>query len=136
MSDDHSTPILPPATLGVLGGGQLGRHVEIHHVAGEVAVEVEDAGPAVGEASPSFNLRGIQSEPVTMPEAASTLSRALGTPLTYLQIPVSEVRKNSEDFALMLEWFESTGYNADTAALQQEFGVTFTSLEAWARKRA
>jgi 5-(carboxyamino)imidazole ribonucleotide synthase len=26
MSDDHSTPILPPATLGVLGGGQLGRY--------------------------------------------------------------------------------------------------------------
>jgi len=78
----------------------------------------------------------LAGDTVTMPEAASTLSRALGTPLTYLQIPVSEVRKNSEDFALMLEWFESTGYNADTAALQQEFGVTFTSLEAWARKRA
>lgn len=26
MNDDHSTPILPPATLGVLGGGQLGRY--------------------------------------------------------------------------------------------------------------
>ena len=73
---------------------------------------------------------------VTLPAAAATLGAALGRPLEYLQIPISEVRKNSEDFALMLEWFESTGYNADTAALQQEFGVTFTSLEAWARKRA
>lgn len=78
----------------------------------------------------------LAGDAVTLPDATATLSRELGRSLTYLQIPVSEVRKNSEDFALMLEWFERTGYNADIAGLEREFGVKLTSLEAWARKRA
>ncbi len=78
----------------------------------------------------------LAGDAVTLPEAAATLGRALGRSLEYLQIPISEVRKNSEDFALMLEWFDSTGYNADIAGLEREFGVKLTTLEQWARKRA
>lgn len=78
----------------------------------------------------------LAGDAVTLPEAAATLSRELGRPLEYLQIPIGEVRKNSEDFALMLEWFDSTGYDADIAGLAQEFGVKLLSLEAWARKQA
>ena len=78
----------------------------------------------------------LAGDAVTLPGAAATLGRALGRSLEYLQIPISEVRKNSEDFALMLEWFDSTGYNADIAGLEREFGVTLTTLEQWARKRA
>ena len=78
----------------------------------------------------------LAGDAVTLPEAAATLGRELGRPLEYLRIPISEVRKNSEDFALMLEWFDSTGYNADIAGLEREFGVKLTTLEQWARKRA
>lgn len=78
----------------------------------------------------------LAGDAVTLPAAAATLGSALGRPLEYLQIPISEVRKNSEDFALMLEWFDSTGYNADIAGLEREFGVTLTRLDAWARTRA
>ena len=78
----------------------------------------------------------LAGDAVTLPQAAATLSRELGRPLEYLQIPISEVRKNSEDMALMLEWFDSTGYNADIAGLEREFGVKLTTLEQWARKRA
>ncbi|MGE3958717.1 MAG: NmrA/HSCARG family protein [Vicinamibacterales bacterium] len=75
----------------------------------------------------------LAGDAVTLPDAAATIGRALGRPLEYLQIPIAEVRKNSEDFALMLEWFDSTGYNADIAGLEQEFGVSLTRLDAWAR---
>lgn len=78
----------------------------------------------------------LAGDAVTLPAAAATLSRALGRSIEYLQIPIGEVRKNSDDFATMLEWFDSTGYNADIAGLGREFGVTPTSLEAWARKQA
>ena len=78
----------------------------------------------------------IAGDAVTMPTAAATLSHELGRPIEYLQIPIAEVRKNSEDMALMLEWFDRVGYEADIAGLQQEFGVKMTSLEAWARKQA
>ncbi len=74
----------------------------------------------------------IAGDAVTLPEAADTLGRALGTPLSYLQIPISEVRKNSEDFALMLEWFQSVGYDADITGNAAKYGVKPTSLADWA----
>jgi uncharacterized protein YbjT (DUF2867 family) len=78
----------------------------------------------------------IAGDSLTLPEATAILSRTMGRPLEFVQIPIAEVRKNSEDFALMLEWFERVGYNADITGLEREFGVKLTSFEAWARKRA
>jgi uncharacterized protein YbjT (DUF2867 family) len=74
----------------------------------------------------------IAGDERTMPEAAAVLSSALGHSITFVQIPISEVRKNSEDFAAMLEWFERVGYNVDIAGLAREFGIRPTSLDAWA----
>ena len=74
----------------------------------------------------------IAGDAVTMPQAAVALTQALGRPIDFVQIPISEVRKNSEDFALMLEWFERVGYNADIESNQREFGITPTSLAQWA----
>jgi uncharacterized protein YbjT (DUF2867 family) len=78
----------------------------------------------------------IAGDAVTLPEAASILGRARGSALEYVRIPIGEVRKNSEDLALMLEWFDRVGYDADITGLEREFGVTMTSFEAWARKQA
>lgn len=74
----------------------------------------------------------IAGDAVTLPQAAATIGQALGRPLEYLQIPMSEVRKNSEDFALMLEWFEKVGYDADIAGNAKTYGVKPTSLKEWA----
>ncbi len=74
----------------------------------------------------------IAGDAVTLPQATATIGAALGRPLTYLQIPISEVRKNSEDFALMLEWFEKVGYDADIAGNAKTYGVKPTSLADWA----
>jgi uncharacterized protein YbjT (DUF2867 family) len=78
----------------------------------------------------------IAGDAVTMPQAAAILGRAFGKPIEFVQIPIAEVRKNSEDFALMLEWFERVGYNADITGIEREFGVKMLSLEAWARTQA
>ena len=74
----------------------------------------------------------LAGDAVTMPEAAATLSAAFGRPIGFVQIPIEDVRKNSEDLALMLEWFGRVGYDADIAALTREFGFTPTTLAAWA----
>lgn len=63
-----------------------------------------------------------------MPQAADVLSGALGRKIEYLQIPISEIRKNSEDLAIMLEWFESVGYDADIAGTEAKYGVKARSL--------
>jgi uncharacterized protein YbjT (DUF2867 family) len=75
----------------------------------------------------------IAGDAVTMPQAAAALSQGLGKTIDFVQIPMSEVRKNSEDFALMLEWFERVGYNADIAGNAKEYGITPTSLTEWAK---
>jgi hypothetical protein len=51
------------------------------------------------------------------------------------RIPISEVRKNSEDMALMLEWFDKVGYDADIEGVQKQYGVKFSKLADWARKQ-
>jgi uncharacterized protein YbjT (DUF2867 family) len=74
----------------------------------------------------------IAGDAVTMPQAAAALSQGLGRPIAFVQIPMADVRKNSEDFALMLEWFERVGYDAAIAANAREFGITPTTLSEWA----
>ena len=72
----------------------------------------------------------------TMPEVAEILTDALGRPIAFAQTPIEQVRQYSEDTALMLEWFEHVGYNADIAGLEREFGRPLTKLPDWARHHA
>ncbi len=74
----------------------------------------------------------IAGDAVTIPQAAAILTKALGRTIEFVQIPIEEVRKNSVDFALMLEWFDRVGYEADIPALTREFGIRPTTLAAWA----
>jgi uncharacterized protein YbjT (DUF2867 family) len=78
----------------------------------------------------------IAGDSKTLPEAAQVLSGSLGRTINYVRIPIDDVRKNSEDYALMLEWFDRVGYDADIDATAREFGVTPTRLEDWARAQS
>lgn len=71
----------------------------------------------------------------TMPETAAVLSEALGRKIEFMRIPIEAVRQNSDDFALMLEWFDRVGYSADIAGNEKRFGIRPTRLEEWARKQ-
>jgi uncharacterized protein YbjT (DUF2867 family) len=79
----------------------------------------------------SFDIAG---DAKTMPQAAEILGRAFGRNITYVQIPLEDVRKNSEDFAIMLDWFNRVGYDADIDGIAREFGIAPTRLEDWARR--
>jgi uncharacterized protein YbjT (DUF2867 family) len=76
----------------------------------------------------------IAGDERTMPETAAILGRVIGRKIEFREVPKEEVRKASEDYALMLEWFDRVGYNVDIAALRKNFGIELTSLESWARK--
>jgi uncharacterized protein YbjT (DUF2867 family) len=73
----------------------------------------------------------LAGDAVTMPAAAKALSAGLGRPIEFVRIPIEQVRQNSEDVAIMLEWLDRVGYNADIPALKREFGITPTTLAAW-----
>ncbi len=74
----------------------------------------------------------IAGDELTMPEAAKIISEAAGKPVEFVQVPIEQVREFSQDFAIMLEWFDRVGYNADIAGNAQEFGIAPTSLKEWA----
>src|SRR2546430_2604477 len=68
----------------------------------------------------------------TMPQAAQILSKAAGRTITFQPVPIAEVRKAGEDYALMLEWFDRVGYNADISGNVKRYGIKPTTLAEWA----
>jgi uncharacterized protein YbjT (DUF2867 family) len=75
----------------------------------------------------------IAGDEKTGPEAAEIIGRAAGKSLGFFPVPIGEMRKMSEDFALMFEWFDRVGYDADIEANGKTYAVTPTSLEEWAK---
>lgn len=99
-------------------------------------IAVEDIGTYGARAFTDPALKGraidIAGDAVTMPEAAAVLSEAFGRTITFVEVPIADVRKNSEDFAIMLEWFGDVGYDVDIKGLEREFGIKPTTLKEWA----
>lgn len=78
----------------------------------------------------------IAGDALTMPQAAEIISRAGGRQVVHFQVPIAEVRKFSEDFALMLEWFDAVGYDVDIAGNAKAYGIKPTSFADWAAQAA
>ncbi len=119
LNDGKLVTALEPDTvlqmIAVEDIGRVGAHAFVH--AGEMkGAEVDLAGDAA-----------------TMPHTAKLLSEAMGKDVPYQRIPIDAVRENSEDFALMLEWFDRVGYNADIPALEARFG-RMTRLAEWVKR--
>jgi len=74
----------------------------------------------------------IAGDALTMPQIAETLGQVLGRRIEFVRSSIDEVRKASEDFAIMLEWFDRVGYDADIAATAQRFGIRPTTFREWA----
>ena len=73
----------------------------------------------------------IAGDELTVPEVAKILSRAVGHEVRFVQVPIEEVRKFSEDYAIMLEWFDRVGYSVDIAARSTESGIRPTTFADW-----
>jgi uncharacterized protein YbjT (DUF2867 family) len=75
----------------------------------------------------------IAGDALTMPEVAAALGPVVGKTLTYAQTPMAVIRQNSEDLALMTEWFERVGYSADIAGNEKRFGIHTLTFAEWIR---
>ncbi len=74
----------------------------------------------------------IAGDAKTMPQTAKIISKAAGRTVEFVPTPIEEVRTFSEDFAIMLEWFDAVGYNADIKGMARESGIKPTTLTQWA----
>ncbi len=77
----------------------------------------------------------LAGDSATMPEAAAAVSELQGKKITFEPIPIEAVRKNSEDFAVMLEWFDRTGYSANIPELEKKWSVRPMKLGEWIRAK-
>jgi uncharacterized protein YbjT (DUF2867 family) len=85
----------------------------------------------------SLNGRSIDiaGDALTGPEMADILSDVAGRPISFYQVPIEDVRKGSEEFAIMLEWFDAVGYDADIEGNAREFGIRPTRFREWAARQ-
>lgn len=75
----------------------------------------------------------IAGDELTGSRAAAVIAKAAGREIRYEGFPPDFLRAQSEDLALMFEWFERTGYSADIEALRHDFPeVAWQSLQNWA----
>jgi hypothetical protein len=65
---------------------------------------------------------------------AAALTTALGRPFSFQQVPIERIRAFSEEYAVMLEWFDAVGYDADIAGNAKEFGIEPTRFGEWAKQ--
>jgi uncharacterized protein YbjT (DUF2867 family) len=78
----------------------------------------------------------IASDELSGKEYAEVIARASGKRIGYFQNPLEEIRKFSEDLALMEEWFEKVGYSVDIDALRRKYPeVGWMRFEEWANSQ-
>jgi uncharacterized protein YbjT (DUF2867 family) len=75
----------------------------------------------------------IAGDEHTLRETADTLGHAMDRKIEFVEVPKEEVRKTSEDYAIMLEWFDRAGYDVAIDDLEKKYGIRLTKLEEWAR---
>jgi len=76
----------------------------------------------------------IAGDELTIPAATAIVSEFKKTPIKFVELPIDVIRKNSEDFALMLEWFDKVGYNADIAGNEKKYGIKSLTFRDWASR--
>jgi uncharacterized protein YbjT (DUF2867 family) len=121
---------------GMVQGDKL--HVALKPTTRLQMVAVDDIGRFAAEAfvdAERWNGAEVDlaGDSATMLQAAEALSELQGRPITFEPVPIDVIRKQSEDFALMLEWFDRVGYSADTRELERRWGVRPLTLPEWAR---
>jgi uncharacterized protein YbjT (DUF2867 family) len=78
---------------------------------------------------------GIAGDELTMNEVTEIFSKVTGRDLEFYQVPIDQIREMSEDFAIMLEWFDEVGYNVDIEANARKYGIEPTRFEEWAKRQ-
>jgi uncharacterized protein YbjT (DUF2867 family) len=115
--------------LGLPSGRKL-QQVAIRDLARLTALAIERRTPFLGKDI------DVASDELSPAELVAALGAATGRSFTHLQIPLSEVKKSSEDFALMLEWFDKVGYTADIQGLRRAYPeVGWQSFPEWLRSQ-
>jgi len=133
--DNLTTPWMVPA----LQQGKLAMALPAERPLQQIAVSDIGAFVAalVDRREAVFGKRfDIAGDELTGTQAAAVVASASGREMRYEGFPPDALRANSEDMALMFEWFDRVGYSADIAGLRRDFpDIPWHSLSDWAAKQ-
>ena len=78
----------------------------------------------------------VASDELTVATAAAVISEASGRHIEYTALPIDQARQWNKDLALMLEWFDRVGYDADIVGLRTLHPeVNWHRFSTWAREQ-
>jgi len=78
----------------------------------------------------------IASDELTGPTTAAAIGEASGRPVKYTALPIDAQRAQSNDLALMFEWFDRVGYDADIVGLRVLYPeIKWHRFIDWAREQ-
>jgi len=100
-------------------------------------ISVEDIGRfvamVVNEREEMYGRRiNISGDELSGNEVARILTKVIGRDISYEGFSPDSMKEQSEDMALMYQWFIDHGYTADFSGLQN---YNFMSFEQWALKQ-
>jgi uncharacterized protein YbjT (DUF2867 family) len=131
--------LLAPWTLSSLRQGKLALALPANRSLQQITVaDIGTFVAAVIERNEGvFGRRfDIAGDELTGEEAAGILSKVTGRKVQYEGLSPDVLRAQSEELAVMFEWFDRTGYAADIKGLRRDFPeVKWHTFEEWARKQ-
>ncbi|ODR79873.1 NmrA family protein [Haladaptatus sp. W1] len=81
----------------------------------------------------AFELAGDEH---TLENAAIVFSAVLGREVEVQHVPIDDLREQmGDEYAVMFEWFNEHGYEADIEGLRENHDVEFTELEGYLREQ-
>ena len=103
------------------------QQVAVEDVGAFAGIAFKDPGKWIGR---EVDLAGDEQ---TMPKIAETFGRVIGREISYYQVPWNQFEEQmGEEYAVMYRWFNDVGYEADIAALRQEY-PELTTFERYLR---
>lgn len=130
--------LLSPDTVKGIANGVLAIGIRPETKLQSIAVrDIGAYGLQAFERAAELNGRAfdIAGDELTGPEMAKVLSDVTGRKVKFQQIPIEGIRAFSDDVALMLEWFDKVGYDADIDLTSRELGVPPTRFRTWAAEQ-
>ena len=131
--------IMAPWTLDSMKEGKMALampgDVPLQHVATQSIGEFVRA--LIEQRDDVFGRRfDIASDELDGQTAAAIISSDAGKPIVYEGFPPAYLREQSEDFAIMFEWFDSVGYSVNVEELKAKFpDVTWPSFAQWSSQQ-
>jgi uncharacterized protein YbjT (DUF2867 family) len=117
-------------------GGTLAQPLDTDKPFQQVAVEDVGAFAAIAFENPDLWIGrevDLAGDEQTMPEIADAFGRVIGREVSYYQVPWDQFEEQmGEEVTVQYRWFNDVGYEANIAALRQEY-PELTTFERYLR---